>query len=162
MKKLLYTTAFILPLAISASNADAFWHREAQHDADVPAKAEQVVDKKAPKELKREMKHHDKHDAKAMKKMMKHNPERWLEKETAEINEDYDEAVYKIGQTNLSEDAKDLLLSQAKSNKELALKQAKEKSEQMADNMEEREKFRDQFLQEKRNVKAVREVEDIL
>ena len=71
-----------------------------------------------------------------------------MAEETAEINEDYNKAVYKIGQTNLPEDAKDLLLSQAKSNKELALKQAKEKSEQMADNMEAREKFRDQFQQE--------------
>ena len=59
---------------------------------------------------------------------MKNNPERWLAEETAEINEDYNKAVYKIGQTNLPEDAKDLLLSQAKSNKELALKQAKEKA----------------------------------
>ena len=173
MKKLLYTAAFALPLAIAAGNSDAFWHRDVQNDAAAPSAAEQVSDKAAQKmskkELKKEMKHekhqdkhHDKHDMKSMKKMMKNNPERWLAEETAEINEDYNKAVYKIGQTNLPEDAKDLLLSQAKSNKELALKQAKEKSEQMADNMEAREKFRDQFQQEKRNRKAIREVEDIL
>ena len=151
MKKLLYTAAFALPLAIAAGNSDAFWHRDVQNDATAPAAAEQNMDKAAQKmskkELKKEMKHekhhgkhekdYSKHDEKAMKKMMKHNPERWLAEETAEINEDYNKAVYKIGQTNLPEDAKDLLLSQAKANKELALKQAKEKSEQMTENMEE-------------------------
>ena len=86
----------------------------------------------------------------------------WLAKENAEINEDYNEAVYKIGKTSLPQDAKDLLLSQAQANKELALKQAKEKSDLMMKNMEAREKFRDQIMQEKRNRKAVREIEDIL
>jgi len=42
------------------------------------------------------------------------------------------------------------------------LKQAKEKSDLMMKNMEAREKFRDQIMQEKRNSKAVREIEDIL
>lgn len=81
--------------------------------------------------------------------MQKRSPEHWLAKENAEINEDYNEAVYKIGKTSLPQDAKDLLLSQAQANKELALKQAKEKSDLMMKNMEAREKFRDQIMQEK-------------
>lgn len=165
MKKLLYTAAFVLPLAVAAVNADAFWHRDVHHDAEAPVAAQQMNDQAAEKMQKKEMRaemHKDKHDKKMMKKMQKHNPERWLAKETAEINEDYSEAVYKVGKTSLPQDAKDLLLSQAKANKELALKQAKEKSDLMMRNMEAREKFRDQILQEKRNRKAVREVEDIL
>ncbi len=173
MKKILYTAALALPLAVVAGKADAFWFSDSDKAADTPAveqpmteKAEMKAHKKELKKAhKKEMKkgkHQAKHDDKSMKKMMKHHPDRWLEKETAEINEDFDEAVEKISKTNLSEDAKNLLLSQAKSNKELAMKQAKEKSEQMARNMKEREKFRDQIQQEKANRKAVREVEDIL
>lgn len=165
MKKLLYSAALILPLAIAAGNADAFWHRDVHHGAEAPAAAEQVNEAKAQNMQNKSMhndSHKEMHDKKMMKKMQKHNPERWLAKETADINEDYNEAVYKIGKTGLPQDAKDLLLSQAKGNKELALKQAKEKSDQLMKNMSAREKFRDQILQEKRNRKAVREVEDIL
>ena len=45
MKKLLYTAAFALPLAIAAGNSDAFWHRDVQNDAAAPSAAEQVSDK---------------------------------------------------------------------------------------------------------------------
>lgn len=167
MKKLLYSAAIVLPLAMTAANADAFWHRDVSHNTDKNTAAVDEANNQATQSSKdmkegKPCKKCDKHDMKAMKKMQKHNPEHWLAKENAEINEDYNEAVYKIGKTSLPKDAKDLLFSQAQTNKELALKQAKEKSDLMMKNMEAREKFRDQIMQEKRNRKAVREVEDIL
>ena len=168
MKKLLYGAALILPLAMAAANADAFWHRDVHHNAEANAATVNEAGNQAAQPQQKDMKQGkpckkcDKHDMKAMKKMQKRTPEHWLAKENAEINEDYNEAVYKIGKTSLPQDAKDLLLSQAQANKELALKQAKEKSALMMKNMEAREKFRDQIMQEKRNRKAVREIEDIL
>ena len=164
MKKLLYGAALILPLAMAAANADAFWHRDVHHNAEANAATVNEACNQAAQPLQKDMKQGkpckkcDKHDMKAMKKMQKRSPEHWLAKENAEINEDYNEAVYKIGKTSLPQDAKDLLLSQAQANKELALKQAKEKSDLMMKNMEAREKFRDQIMQEKRNSKAVREM----
>ena len=165
MKKLLYGAALILPLAMAAVNADAFWHRDVHHNAEANAATVNEAGNQAAQPQQKDMKQGkpckkcDKHDMKAMKKMQKRSPEHWLAKENAEINEDYNEAVYKIGKTSLPQDAKDLLLSQAQANKELALK---EKSDLMMKNMEAREKFRDQIMQEKRNRKAVREIEDIL
>ena len=143
-------------------------HRDVHHNAEANAATVNEAGNQAAQPQQKDMKQGkpckkcDKHDMKAMKKMQKRSPEHWLAKEDAEINEDYNEAVYKIGKTSLPQDAKDLLLSQAQANKELALKQAKEKSDLMMKNMEAREKFRDQIMQEKRNRKAVREIEDIL
>ena len=37
MKKLLYGAALILPLAMAAANADAFWHRDVHHNAEANA-----------------------------------------------------------------------------------------------------------------------------
>lgn len=90
------------------------------------------------------------------------NPERWLAKETADINEDFDEAIYKVDNSTLSKEAKELLTAQAKSNKELALKQAKETSMQKEKNWKAREKFSKEIKAEKKNRKAVKEVEEIL
>ena len=135
MKKLLYGAALILPLAMAAANADAFWHRDVHHNAEANAATVNEAGNQAAQPQQKDMKQGkpckkcDKHDMKAMKKMQKRSPEHWLAKENAEINEDYNEAVYKIGKTSLPQDAKDLLLSQAQANKELALKQAKEKSD---------------------------------
>lgn len=164
MKKLLYTAAFILPLAM-AGNADAFWHRSPQHDASPAAADNNYQGEQLTEAQKYKARHegkHDKHHDKADKKFKKCDPARWLNKENAEINEDYDEAIHKINKSSLSQEAKDLLISQAKSNKELALEHAKEISEQRAKNMDARQKYKDQFMQEKRNMKAVKEVEDIL
>lgn len=167
MKKLLYTAAFVLPLAMMAGNADAFWHRSPQHSASEQT-AEQMNHNEHMQENKEHKdghkaenaKHHDKD--KMAKKMQKCDPSRCMNKKTAEINEDYDEAIYKINKSGLSQEAKDLLISQAKSNKELAMKLAKEKVDQRAKNMEARQKYKDQFMQEKRNRKAVKAVEEIL
>lgn len=38
MKKLLYGAALILPLAMAAANADAFWHRDVHHNAEANAR----------------------------------------------------------------------------------------------------------------------------
>lgn len=98
-----------------------------------------------------------KHDCDKMK-----NKGHWLEKETKEINEDFDEANYKIEKSQLSADQKNILKKQAKENRDLALKQAKERSDLMKEQRQAREAFRDDIMKDKSNRKAVKEVNDIL
>lgn len=86
----------------------------------------------------------------------------WLANEQEGIQEDYDEAVYKIEKTSLSKTTKNLLISQAKANKELALKQAAEKDKLQMKHKKEREKFKKEINSEKRNRKALKATEDIL
>ena len=93
MKKLLYGAALILPLAMAAANADAFWHRDVHHNAEANAATVNEACNQAAQPQQKDMKQGkpckkcDKHDMKAMKKMQKRSPEHWLAKENAEINE---------------------------------------------------------------------------
>ena len=83
MKKLLYGAALILPLAMAAANADAFWHRDVHHNAEANAATVNEAGNQAAQPQQKDMKQGkpckkcDKHDMKAMKKMQK----RYLGKE---------------------------------------------------------------------------------
>lgn len=70
-----------------------------------------------------------------------HMKKNWLDKETADITEDYDEAVEKINASSFTEEQKNVLKAQAQANKELALSQAKAADAQMQKNREARKGF---------------------
>lgn len=97
----------------------------------------------------------DKHDGKMMDKA------RWYEKDKADINEDYQEAIEKVNRSTFSDANKKILKQQAAENRDLALKQAKEKNDLRIKHFDGRKGMRDQMMQDKRNRKAVKEVMDI-
>lgn len=70
-----------------------------------------------------------------------HMKRNWLDKETADINEEYDEAVKKINDSSFTEEQKTVLRAQAQANKELALSQAKASADQIQKNREARKGF---------------------
>lgn len=72
-----------------------------------------------------------------------HMKKNWLDKETADITEDYDEAIEKINASSFTEEQKNVLKAQAQANKELALSQAKAADAQMQKNREARKGFFD-------------------
>lgn len=90
------------------------------------------------------------------------NDGHWLEKEKREIDEDYNEALYKIKKSQLSEDAKELLKKQAEENRDFAVEQAEDRADLMKKHREAREEYRDEIMRDKANRKAVKEVMDIL
>lgn len=115
----------------------------------------------APSASAKDMPQAPQHDWSSMEKN-KHNPEKMMEKQTREINEDYNEAIEKIGKSSFSNDQKDLLAAQAKENKDLAMKQLKEKTDLLSKHMEARKGMKDSIMAEKANRKAVKEVKKIL
>lgn len=139
MKKLLY----VLPIAFSIACGYGIYNVEAK-DAPMPPKHEWSNP-----------------DKDGMKKC-KQCPGKWLEKQNQEIDEDYNEAIEKIGKSSFSNDQKDVLANQAKANKELALKQANERKELLMKQMEARKEMKATMKAEKANRKAVKEVNKIL
>ena len=97
-----------------------------------------------------------------------HMKKNWLDKETADITEDYDEAIEKINASSFTEEQKTVLKAQAQANKELALSQAKAADAQMQKNREARKGFFDgdnRHNDGKHNKKARKvfeEIDDIL
>ncbi len=169
MKKLLCTLALVMPIALGATINDAAAQRKNHTRSDVVPASDMAVEETAAmpqghmqKHMDKKMgKHMDEHGYK-MHKMFKRTPAEWLEKENAEINEDYQEAVARINKSSLPQDYKDLLMKQAMSNKEFAMKQAQAKSEILGQNWKARETFPQDLMKEKANRKAVKEVDDIL
>ena len=100
--------------------------------------------------------HKDRHD-----KKMK-NKGHWLENERHDIDEDYQEALYKIKKSQLPDNLKELLRDQAEENRSLALEQAEDRAELMKKHKAAREEYRDEFMKDKSNRKAVKEVMNIL
>lgn len=98
----------------------------------------------------------DRHD-----KKMKNKSHR-LENEKHDIDEDYQEALYKIKKSQLPDNMKELLRTQAEENRNLALEQAKSRDELMKKHKAAREEHRDEFMKDKSNRKAVKGVMDIL
>ena len=70
-----------------------------------------------------------------------HMKKNWLDKETADITEDYDDAIKEINESSFTEEQKTILRAQAQANKELALSQAKAADAQMQKNREARKGF---------------------
>ena len=84
---------------------------------------------------------------------------------TADIAEDYDEAIEKINASSFTEEQKTVLKAQAQANKELALSQAKASADQIQKNREARKGFFDGNDSKKDNKKArkvFKEIDDIL
>ena len=86
----------------------------------------------------------------------------WLSKEKNDITEQYDKAIYKIEKSQLNENLKNMLRQQANENKNLATKQAEEINMLRKKHQAARESYRAEFMKDKSNRKAVKEVDDIL
>ena len=100
--------------------------------------------------------HKDRHD-----KKMKNKGHR-LENERHDIDEDYQEALYKIKKSQLPDNLKELLRDQAEENRSLALEQAEDRAALMKTHKAARAEYRDEFMKDKSNRKAVKEVMNIL
>ena len=90
------------------------------------------------------------------------NKGHWLENERQDIDEDYQEALYKIKKSQLSDNLKDILRSQAEENRSLALEQAEARAELIQKHKAARQEYRDEFMKDKSNRKAVKKVMGIL
>lgn len=152
-------------LCLGALDANAFWHRDVQRDTSKTSQSFQLADasfdKKAEKYEKKMLKA-EKHSLKAMKKAAKKSNSQWLARKSADINEDFDEAVYKIGKSSLPQDVKNLLLSQANEDKNLALKQAKETSLLLEKQQESRNKYSSVLDADKHSKKLIKKIDDIV
>lgn len=104
----------------------------------------------------------EKHSLKTMKKAAKKSSSQWFARKSADISEDFDEAVYKIGKSSLPQEVKNLLLSQAKEDKDLALKQAKETSELLEKQQNRREKYSQILNENKHSKKIIKKIDDIV
>ena len=165
MNKVIYSLMCGAVISLLATNADAFWHRDVQRDTSNTTQSFQIadtsLDKKAEKsEIKAQKA--EKHNLKAMKKAAKKSHSQWLARKSADINEDFDEAIYKIGKTSMPQELKDLLIKQAQENKTLALKQASEVNNQLKKQSLAREKFHEQFMNEKMNKKIIKRIDEII
>lgn len=148
MKKLSYLLSVILPIALLFGISDA--NAQRKNDTKKDVNVESSMEKPNAKMPKTEKMHKGKHD-KGYK----------LEKQNREINEDYDEAVEKIGKSSFSAEQKQALTKQAAENRDLAMKQAKEKHDLRMKHWKAREGMKDAMKAEKHNRKAVKEVDDI-
>lgn len=101
-------------------------------------------------------------DKKCLGDCMKKNSGRWIEKKTADINEEYDEAVEKVYKTSFNQDQKKLLIKQAKENRDMAIEQLKDRAELRKNHMQERmDAGMGNLMGEKANRKAIKEIMDI-
>ncbi len=91
-----------------------------------------------------------------------HMKKNWLEKEMADIQEDYDEAISKITHSSFTADQKAVLKSQAEANKALAESQAKAVNAQMQKNKEARKGFLNEGNTTHKERKVFKEIDDIL
>ena len=92
-----------------------------------------------------------------------HGKHGWLEKQNAEITEDYNEAMAKINASSFSDEQKAMLKAQADSNKALAMEQAKVANEQMMKNAEARKPLMNgEKHHDKKAKKIFEEIDDIL
>ena len=94
-----------------------------------------------------------------------HMKKNWLDRETADIEEDYHEAIRKIDKSEFSQEQKNTLKAQAEANKELALSQAKATDEQLQKNREARKNFISNSKHDKKHKKEhkiFKEIDDIL
>lgn len=87
----------------------------------------------------------------------------WLEKEMADIHEDYDEAIRKIDKSHFSDEQKAALKAQAKANQDLAETQAKAIDAQLQKNMQERKDMLSNSKESPHKAhKIFKEIDDIL
>lgn len=91
-----------------------------------------------------------------------HMKKNWLEKEMADIQEDYDEAISKINRSSFTEEQKSVLKSQAEANKALAENQAKATNAQIQKNREARKGFLSEGKSAHKERKVFEEIDDIL
>lgn len=102
-------------------------------------------------------------DKNCMSNCNKNMKQRFVAKKTADIDEDYNEAIHKINKSGFNADQKDLLIKQTRENRELAVKHVKERAELRAEHRKQRVDMNmsDAMLSQKINRKAVKEVDDI-
>lgn len=161
MNKLLYIFVCMLSVSIVWNNVAA---AKNQNDdvSNVQYHDNNSLSKKMHEKNKEHKDNADKHNLKALKKNAKNYSDRWLANKIGDINEDFDEAVYKIGKTSMPQELKNLLIKQAQENKSLALKQAEEVNNQLKEQSLAREKFHEQFMNEKMNKKVIKRIDEII
>lgn len=86
----------------------------------------------------------------------------WLHKEMLDIQEDYDEAIRKIDHSSFTAEQKNILKSQADTNKSLAETQAKAIDVQLQKNKEARQNFISESENKHKAHKIFKEIDDIL
>lgn len=166
MNKFFYALVCILSVNLACNNAEASKNKH-QNDENYVVQYDDENDsemlKSHEKDKKhKDKKHKDKHNMESLKKGAKSYSDKWLANKTEDINEDFDEAVYKIGKTSMPQELKDLLVKQAQENKNLALKQAEEVNNQLKKQSLAREKFHEQFMNEKMNKKIIKRIDEII
>ena len=92
-----------------------------------------------------------------------HGKHNWLEKQNAEITEDYDKAIAKINASSFSSEQKAMLKEQADANKTLAMEQAQAVNVQMMKNIEARKSLlNNEKHHDKKAQRVFKEIDDIL
>lgn len=86
---------------------------------------------------------------------------RIMQKKIEDINENYQDALQKIAKSSLSQGARNMLIQQAEENRDLALKQLKERMDLCARHACARMQYQCELTLDKKNRKAVREVDNI-
>lgn len=166
MRKMLYVLTFVLPVAILANiNAVDAKSRGHMEDKNVAADAKGTSEGCTKKDCNCKNADCMKTNCNCMKKDMKKgmkSDSHWLAKQSKEITEDYDEALYKIEKSKLSTENKKILRTQAMQNRDLAMKQANEEANLRMEQEKTREAFKEEIMKDKSNRKAVKEVNDIL
>lgn len=182
MRRLVYVLAFVLPAAMMFSLVDANAQRKNTTSHDVKV-VHQTIEETAPaqpyqaqpegyyrhdKMMRKDgkmMKNCDcgcKKDKNCMGNCVKKQQGRYIEKETAEIDEDYNKALNKINKSGFNKNQKDILAKQASENRDLAVKQVNERAALRKYHMQQRmEAGMSQMMDEKANRKAVKKVMEI-
>lgn len=165
MKKIVYAMYLLLPAVLLMGASDAVAQRKNHTKADVPTAMEQA-DKSTCGCGKMSM---DKNCACAKKmdgkEMMKTNKlmdkSYQYDKDKADIEEDYQEALEKVNKSSFSEANKKILKNQAGENRDLALKQAKMRNDLRVKHIDARKNMKEEMLKDKKNRKAVKEIMSI-
>lgn len=167
MKKSTMALALLLPafLLACAGSSEAkhrgFLETNNQADSSEAAVSADNAAQNYDKETKRHNKDKKSDNKKHHDKKMK-NKGHWLENERQDIDEDYQEALYKIKKSQMPDNLKDILRSQAEENRSLALEQAEARAELIQKHKAARQEYRDEFMKDKSNRKAVKKVMGIL
>ena len=167
MKKYLCFVAILISLTAFTS----IIHAEDASNTSPPISSEEMKETKTPmfKGMHKAKHHRDKdahkhHKKHHNKKMIEQTPifvTSPLQKQMEDIDENYQDALHKIAKSNLSQAARNLLITQAEENRDLAIKQLQERAAMCAKHACERQAFRCEILKDKQNRKAVRDVDNI-
>lgn len=185
MKKLFSILAMALPLAAAAQVGDAMAQRANHTKKDVPVAYTDASDNTVRNsdeayknakyhDKKLHKKHHDenkggfdKKEHKKHKEKMKDgkHPGHMFGEDREEIEEKYSKAMRSIEKSSFSQRQKEMLVTQAKENRDLALRQIEERTSLVKEHMKEfnaSEEFKNEVKADEANKKAVKKIGKIL